>query len=255
MLRLVYLIHVNNLVGHSCNSICWLSFLLHYLYMLVVIPPTLFVYAGCHSSYTICICWMSFLIHYLYMLVVILPTLFVYSGCHSSYTICICWLSFLLHYLYMLVVIPPTLFVYAGCYSSYRVYVYAGYNSSYRVYVCAGWHSSYSIYVCAGWHEYASQSIWTKGSSCNANSNKKLSTLSKSSDVTWPEKCKQTSVDSLLSSVPFVLNIYKKWNIWKLFSEHEILREVVKNCEVYYIRFKKSLDAAAGIGGLYLICR
>ena len=42
---------------------------------------------------------------------------------------------------------------------------------------------------------------------------KKLSTLSKACDVTWPEKCKQTSADSLISSVPFVLNIYKKCNI------------------------------------------
>ena len=54
------------------------------------------------------------------------------------------------------------------------------------------------------------QSIWTKGSTCNANSNKKLSTLSKACDVTWPEKCKQTSAYSSISSVPFVLNIYKK---------------------------------------------
>ena len=66
-------------------------------------------------------------------------------------------------------------------------------------------------------------------------------TLSKACDVTWPEKCKQTSADSSISSVPlpFVLNIYKKWNIWKLFSEHEILRELVKNCEVLLYSFLK----------------
>ena len=38
----------------------------------------------------------------------------------------------------------------------------------------------------------------------------KLSALSKACDVTWPEKCKLTSADSSISSVPFVLNIYKK---------------------------------------------
>ena len=37
----------------------------------------------------------------------------------------------------------------------------------------------------------------------------KLSTLSKACDVTWPEKGKQTSADSSISSVPFVLNIIK----------------------------------------------
>ena len=67
----------------------------------------------------------------------------------------------------------------------------------------------------------------------------KLSTLSKACDVTWPEKCKQTSADSSISLVPFVLNIYKKWNIWKLFSEHEILRELVKNCELLLYLFLK----------------
>ena len=65
----------------------------------------------------------------------------------------------------------------------------------------------------------------------------KPSTLSKACDVTWPEKCKQTSADSSTSSVPFVLNIYKKLNIWKLFSEHEILLELVNNCEVLLYSF------------------
>ena len=81
----------------------------------------------------------------------------------------------------------------------------------------------------------------------------KLSTLSKACDVTWPEKCKQTPEDSSISSVPFVLNIYKKWNIWKLFSKHEILRELVKNCEVLLYSFLKVFCVAAGIYSLYLI--
>ena len=34
----------------------------------------------------------------------------------------------------------------------------------------------------------------------------KLSTLLKACDVTWPEKCKQTLADSLISSVEFVLS-------------------------------------------------
>ena len=38
-------------------------------------------------------------------------------------------------------------------------------------------------------------------------------------------------------------------------SEHEIFRELVKNCEVLLYSLMKSLDAAAGIDGLYLICR
>ena len=83
----------------------------------------------------------------------------------------------------------------------------------------------------------------------------KLSTLSKACDVTWPEKCRQTSANSSISSVPCVLNISKKWNIWKLFSEHEIFHELVKNCEVLLYSFIKTLDAPAGIDGLYLICR
>ena len=41
----------------------------------------------------------------------------------------------------------------------------------------------------------------------------KLSNLSKVCDVKWPENCKQTSADSSISLVPFVLNIYKKRNI------------------------------------------
>ena len=64
-----------------------------------------------------------------------------------------------------------------------------------------------------------SQSIWTKSlNEVHATPiPTKLSTLWKACDVTWPEKCKQTSAESSISSVPFVLNIYKKWNIWKLF--------------------------------------
>ena len=77
----------------------------------------------------------------------------------------------------------------------------------------------------------------------------KLSTLSKACDVTWPEKCKQTSGDWSISSVPFVLNIYEKK------SKHEIFREVVKNCEVLLYSLMKSLDAPAGNDCLYLICR
>ena len=83
----------------------------------------------------------------------------------------------------------------------------------------------------------------------------KLSILSKACDVTWPEKRKQTSADSAISSVPFVLHIYKKWNIWKLFSEHEILCELVKKCEVLLYSLIKTLNAPACIDGLYLICR
>ena len=41
----------------------------------------------------------------------------------------------------------------------------------------------------------------------------------------------------------------------KTFSEHEIFRELVKNCEVLLYSLMKSLDAPAGIDGLYLICR
>ena len=36
-------------------------------------------------------------------------------------------------------------------------------------------------------------------------------------------------------------------------KEHEILRELVKNCEVLLYLLKKSLDAADGIDGLHLI--
>ena len=66
-----------------------------------------------------------------------------------------------------------------------------------------------------------------------------LSTLSKACDVTWPEKCKQTSADSSISSVPFVLNIYEKM---------KYMKRIVK---CYYIRWW----SIAGIDGLYLICR
>ena len=41
----------------------------------------------------------------------------------------------------------------------------------------------------------------------------------------------------------------------KLFSEHEIFGELVKNCEVLLYSLMKTLDALAGIDGLYLICR
>ena len=41
----------------------------------------------------------------------------------------------------------------------------------------------------------------------------------------------------------------------KTFSEHEIFRELVKNCEVLLYSLMKSLDAPAGIDGLYLISR
>ena len=57
-----------------------------------------------------------------------------------------------------------------------------------------------------------SQGIWTK-SLKEVHATRiptKLSTLSKACDVKWTEKCKQTSADSSISSVPFVLNIYKK---------------------------------------------
>ena len=40
-----------------------------------------------------------------------------------------------------------------------------------------------------------------------------------------------------------------------MFSEHKIFRELVKNCEVLLYSLIKSLDAPAGIDGLYLICR
>ena len=40
----------------------------------------------------------------------------------------------------------------------------------------------------------------------------------------------------------------------KLFSEHEIFHELVKSCEVLLYSLK-SLDAPAGIDGLYLIYR
>ena len=83
----------------------------------------------------------------------------------------------------------------------------------------------------------------------------KLSTLSKACDVTWTEKCKQTSADSSISSIQFVLNKYKKWKIWQYFSKHEIFRELVKNCEVLLYSLMKSLDAPAGTDGLYLIYR
>ena len=36
-------------------------------------------------------------------------------------------------------------------------------------------------------------------------------------------------------------------------SEHEIFRELVKNCEVLLYSLIKTLDALAGIDGLYLI--
>ena len=85
--------------------------------------------------------------------------------------------------------------------------------------------------------------------------NPKLSILSKACDVTWPYKCKQTSADSSISSGQIRLNIYKKFNIWKLFSEHEIFRELVNNCEVLLYSLMKSLDAPAGIDVMYLICR
>ena len=41
----------------------------------------------------------------------------------------------------------------------------------------------------------------------------------------------------------------------KTFSEHEIFRELVKNCKVFLYSLMKSLDAPAGIDGLCLICR
>ena len=44
---------------------------------------------------------------------------------------------------------------------------------------------------------------------CAARFQQKLSTLPKAGDVTWPEKCKQTSADSSISSVPFVLRCIK----------------------------------------------
>ena len=60
----------------------------------------------------------------------------------------------------------------------------------------------------------------------------KLSALSKACNVAWPEKCKQTSADSSINSVPFVLNIYKKNEIYENFFPNTIFRELVKNCEV-----------------------
>ena len=35
---------------------------------------------------------------------------------------------------------------------------------------------------------------------------------------------------------------------------HEILRELIKYCEVFYYVLEKSMDAATGIGGMHLIC-
>ena len=71
----------------------------------------------------------------------------------------------------------------------------------------------------------ACQSKWTKGSMrMQREFQQKLSTLPKAGDVTWPEKCKQTSADSSISPVPFVLSIYKKMKYIKTFFEHEILR-------------------------------
>ena len=48
---------------------------------------------------------------------------------------------------------------------------------------------------------------------CAAQIPQKLGTVPKAGDVTWPEKCKQTWAHSSISSVPFVLSIYKKSNI------------------------------------------
>ena len=101
------------------------------------------------------------------------------------------------------------------------------------------------------------QSVWTKGNICSTNSNKNwgLRTLSKDCDVTWTEKCKQTSADSSISPVPFVLNIDKQCNIKTLVSKEEILRELMKYCEVLFYSLKKYLYAAAGNGSLHLICQ
>ena len=86
-----------------------------------------------------------------------------------------------------------------------------------------------------------SQSIWTKGSTCNANWFKffsvfqqKLSTLSKACDVTWPENCKQTLADSSISSVPFVLNIQKN-EMYENFLNTKFFVNLYKIVKFYYI--------------------
>ena len=87
--------------------------------------------------------------------------------------------------------------------------------------------------VCSGGH---SQRIWTKESTWNANSNKNW-VLSKACDVTWPEKCKQTSADSPISSVPFVLNIYKN-EIYEYFFLNTIFFvDLYRIVKCYYIRW------------------